>query len=64
MGDDVTLYVPVDSYLPTNPRFVNGMIYDFRIVRNDVTIADEGLSTMELTLNVPPDTQPNLAPIS
>jgi hypothetical protein len=64
MGDDVTLYVPVDSYLPTNPRFVNGMSSDFRIVRNDVTIADEGLSTMELTLNVPPDTQPNLAPIS
>lgn len=64
VGDDVTLYVPQTSYLPSNPRFVNGMEYNFRIVRCDVTIADEGLSTMELTLNVPPDTQPNPPPYS
>ena len=62
MGDDVTLYIPVDSYLPSNPRFPSGLNYDFRIVRCDVTIADEGLSTMELTLNIPPDTQPNEPP--
>ena len=60
VGDDVWLYVPVGAGgLPlNNPRFPEGLRFLFRIVRIDVKVEDEGVSTMALTLNLPPSEVP------
>ena len=58
VGDDIRLYLANSSALPPNPRFPNGIDQYWRITGVDVSISDEGLSTMTLTLNVPPSTVP------
>lgn len=62
VGDDVLLMLPPSSALPANPRFPGGLYFIFRIVKADVKIADEGVSTVDFTLNVPPLTTPILPP--
>lgn len=47
---------------PSNPLFPDGLDYYLRIVRADVTIADEGLSTVTYTLNQPPGEIPQMPP--
>lgn len=48
-----------------DPRFPNGLDTYFRIIQQDTTVNDEGLSTFKLTLNVPPSAsgQPVPAPL-
>lgn len=46
----------------TNPRFPNGLDFTFRTVRIDATVPDQGLSTMKVTLNVPPSSTPIVPP--
>lgn len=62
VGDDVLLVLPSSSAFPANPRFPDGLYFIFRIVKASVKIADEGVSTVEFTLNVPPLTTPILPP--
>jgi hypothetical protein len=64
VGDDMLLYVPklAGSLPPVCPRFPNGLAYYFRSVRHDVTIADQGLSTVKITMNIPPNTVPQTPP--
>jgi hypothetical protein len=61
VGADTTLLIPkVAGAQPgSNPRFPEGLKYLFRSSRIDVTIPDEGVPTMALTLN----TLPNLFPV-
>lgn len=49
MGDDARLFMP-----PGDDRFPNGLDQYWRIVQETVTVPDAGLSTVELTFNVPP----------
>jgi hypothetical protein len=60
VGDDVQLRIPVvaGDQPPTNPRFPSGLTVVMRIVRIDVTIPDEGIATMVITLNLPPSAVP------
>lgn len=63
-GDDVRVLVaPASQGVPANPRFPNGLDFYWRITEYEVTIADQGLSTVKLTLNLPPYNTP-LAPPS
>jgi len=48
----------------SNPRFPEGLKYLFRSSRIDVTIPDEGVPTMALTLNTLPSTIPLQPPVS
>lgn len=61
-GDDLRVIIGQTQGLPTNPRFPNGLDYYFRIIKAAVKIADEGLSTMTLTLNLPPSSTPQRPP--
>lgn len=63
-GDDVRLIIPKEANgVSPNPRFPQGLDYYFRITEFDVTIADQGLSTVKLTLQVPPAYTPQQPPI-
>ncbi len=64
VGDDIRLIVPkvAGAGMKQNPRFPNGMDAYWRIVQVDVTIADEGLSTAKLTLDIPPSASGPVAP--
>jgi hypothetical protein len=62
VGDDIRVVVSAQEGLPANPRFPDGMDWYWRIVKCDVTVADEGLSTMVLTLNLPPASTPQMPP--
>lgn len=64
IGDDGLLVVPQTDGPgpPANPRFPNGLEYYYRIVRADVTIADQGVSTVQFTMNIPPATAPPAPP--
>ena len=63
-GDDVRLIIAPTALqnVPVNPRFPNGLDYYFRITEIDVTIADQGLSTVKLTLQSPPASLPQQPP--
>jgi len=65
IGDAVRFIIPaVSGNIPADPRFPEGLDFYFRIIEAAYTVADAGLSTMKLTLNVPPDaTGPVPAPI-
>lgn len=63
VGDDMRLVIPKTSMLPKNPRFPTGLDFYFRAVQATVTIADEGLSTVALTFNMPPSTSPQRPPL-
>ena len=66
IGDDVLVRSPVvagDQAL-TNPRFPEGMAAQMRTVRMDVTIPDEGVPTMDVTLNAPPTLIPVEPPVT
>lgn len=65
VGDNIQLYVPkgAGAQPPNNPRFPEGLSEIFRIVRIDFKIPDQGVPTMELTLNLPPATTPVEPPI-
>lgn len=65
MGDGVRFIVPhVSGDIPIDPRFPTGVDFEFRIISASYTVADQGESTMKLTLNVPPSTAgPVPAPI-
>lgn len=56
VGDDVRLCLPANSSDGDvfDPRFPNGLDQEWRIVGYQVTVADEGDSTMDITLNLPP----------
>lgn len=60
LGDDVIVILnPAQGNgPPSNPRFPNGLNFTFRIVKADVTIKDEGVSTVRFTLNLPPSNLP------
>lgn len=62
VGDDIRVVLNVPDGFPVNPRFPAGLDWYWRIIRASVTIADEGLSTMVLTLNLPPAQIPQLPP--
>ena len=64
VGDDFLFIVgqTAGDQPPTCPRFPDGLSYWFRITRADVTIADEDLSTVALTMNIPPATTPVAPP--
>ena len=65
VGDDIRVIVPARDALqvPTNPRFPGGLDTFFRIVRADITIGDDGLSTVAFTLNMPPSSSPQRPPL-
>lgn len=50
IGDDIRVHCPPQ----TDPRFWGGLDQFWRIVAYAVTVADEGVSTMQFTLNPPP----------
>lgn len=54
--------IPSTQGMSTCPRFPNGLDTYLRIVGCDVTISDEGLSTMQLTFNAPPTATPQRPP--
>lgn len=57
IGDEVLVTLPPGSpEVPANPRFPTGLNFWFRIVKASVTIADQGVSTVKFTLNMPPST--------
>jgi hypothetical protein len=60
VGDDIRLYIPPPAGKgpPICPMFPSGLDMYWRIVNNQVSVADAGVSTMTLTLNVPPSSQP------
>lgn len=61
VGDDILLYTDqgiAGSGIPGNPRFPSGLSVYFRIVQIDVDVNDEGVSTVKLTLNIPPGLTP------
>lgn len=64
MGDDINTVAAPQSGddPPPCPRFPAGLDFYFRIIRNDVTVADDGLSTMVLTLAMPPSSTPQRPP--
>lgn len=67
IGDDVRFMIPsvAGAGIPHDPRFPDGVNVELRIVAADYTVKDEGLSTMKLTLNVPPSTNgPTPAPLT
>jgi hypothetical protein len=63
-GDDVRLLVPpvAGPGVVGDPRFPGGLDMSLRITQIGVTVADEGLSTAELTFNFPPTTVPVAPP--
>jgi hypothetical protein len=65
MGNDVLLYVPAASGqgITNVPLFPSGLAYYYRMMRADITIADEGVSTMDITMNIPPNTIPQVPPV-
>ncbi len=63
IGDDIELVIGTDEGgLPNVPRFPNGLDVYMRIVQASVTIAQEGKSTVDFTLNMPPTNTPQLPP--
>lgn len=58
VGDDTRVVLDPASALPADPRFPDGLDFYLRIVRSDVMIADQGLSTVKHTLNMPPSSTP------
>jgi hypothetical protein len=62
VGDDVLVILKSSADIPANPRFPDGLSSYFRIVSAEVTIKDEGVSTVKFTLNVPPSNLPILPP--
>ncbi|MGH9121413.1 MAG: hypothetical protein ACRDYC_05635 [Acidimicrobiales bacterium] len=57
VGDDMRLVVPKG-----NPRFPNGMDFYWRNTRADVTVLEQGVSTMTLTFQMPPSETPQYPP--
>ena len=64
VGDDIRVIIPKQAgdLPPTCPRFPTGMDMYWRITQADVTVADEGLSTMQLTMQLPPSSTPQRPP--
>lgn len=62
VGDDVNLIMNPPAGLPVNPRFPLGLNVYMRIIKCAVTVADEGMPTMEITLNMPPASSPQRPP--
>jgi hypothetical protein len=64
IGDDVLLVSSpaAGNGPPANPRFPTGLQFYFRIIQAEITIADEGISTVKFTLNLPPSNIPTLPP--
>lgn len=63
VGDDVRLYIGADANgVSTVPRFPTGLDVYMRIVDATVTIEDQGKSTVDFTLNMPPTSVPQLPP--
>jgi hypothetical protein len=60
VGDDVLLVMTNTNQggIVSNPRFPGGINFYLRVVQIDVAVKDEGLSTMKLTLNLPPSETP------
>lgn len=58
LGDDISVFNPFERQgikgLPSIAFPPKGFLATMRVVKADVTIADEGVSTMVLTLNPPP----------
>ena len=64
LGDDIRVVIPkmAGDQPATCPRFPSGMDMYWRITQVDVTVADSGLSTMALTLQLPPTSTPQRPP--
>ena len=63
MGDDMRVVVPKYADLPPNPRFPQGLDFHFRLIQATVKVADQGLSTVTYTFNMPPTTVPQPPPL-
>jgi hypothetical protein len=50
MGDNVTCFITADARFP----YTGGAVYNLRITGTDVTVADEGVSTVMYTCTNPP----------
>lgn len=64
VGDNVRLRIgkTAGEQAPPSPRFPDGLDFEFRSVRLDATVPDEGLPTMKVTLNIPPSSTPIVPP--
>jgi hypothetical protein len=64
VGDNVRFIIPAQASGKTyDPRFPNGIDTTLRITESDVTVADEGISTILHTLNMPTTAQAIAPPI-
>lgn len=64
VGDNVRLRIgkTAGEQAPPNPLFPDGLDFEFRTVRLDAEVPDQGLPKMKVTLNIPPSSTPIVPP--